>query len=67
MFSDIYRLGRPLTIVPKMSKWLIVNSQLKFVSMLHNAQSIPPDAPREQESSIISKFNWAWFKTYFES
>jgi hypothetical protein len=57
MFLDIIkgRIGRtpPLTIVPKMSKRLIVNSQLKFVAMLHDTQSVPADAPREQESRII--------------
>jgi hypothetical protein len=36
-----------------MSKRLIVNSQLKFVAMLHYTQSVPADAPREQESRII--------------
>jgi hypothetical protein len=27
--------------------------------MLHDAQSVPPDAPWEQESRIVSKLAWA--------
>ena len=42
-----------------MSKRLIVNSQLKFVAMLHYTQSVPADAPREQESRIIPILAWA--------
>ena len=41
-----------------MSKRLIVYSQLEFVAMLHDAQSVPPDAPWEQESRIVSKRAW---------
>lgn len=61
MFLDIIKdwIGSPLTIVPKMSKRLIVNSQLEFVTMLHDAQSVPPDAPWEQEGRIVSKLAWA--------
>jgi hypothetical protein len=36
-----------------MSKRLIVDPKFKFVAMLNDAQSIPPDVPREQESRIV--------------
>ena len=42
-----------LTIVPKMSKRLVVNPQLELVPMLHYAQSVALDVPREQEGRVI--------------
>jgi hypothetical protein len=44
-----------ITIVPKMSKRLIVNPQLKAVSMLDYAQSILPYVPWKEERCMIPK------------
>jgi hypothetical protein len=43
-----------LTIVPEMSKRLIIDPKFKFVSMLDNAESISSNVPREQKGRIIS-------------
>jgi hypothetical protein len=37
-----------------MSKRLIVNLKFEYVVMSHDAQSIPPDAPWEQESRVVT-------------
>jgi hypothetical protein len=42
-----------LTIVPEMSKRLIIDPKFKFVAVLDNAESISSNVPREQEGRII--------------
>lgn len=38
-----------LTIVPKMSKRLVVDPQFEFVTMLYDTQSVSSDVPWEEE------------------
>lgn len=46
-------MSRSLTVVPEVSEGLIVDTQLKFIPMLHYAQSVPADIPGEQESTLV--------------
>ena len=36
-----------------MGERLVIDPQLEFIPVLHYAQGIPPDVPREQECTLV--------------
>lgn len=50
-----------------MSKWLIIDPQLKLVTVLHYAQGISTDVPREQKCWVVPIINLKIHPSYLES